>query len=290
MKQLIALVASPRKPGNGELFIRAVAKELGDQWSLEIIRLAEWNINPCKACYTCLFEKCPQKDDMDELISRIVNADAVAITAPTYFLGANSLIKRFIDRGLMFYAVIDRLWNKPVVAVTTAGIEGMEGYAKLMLDSAAKIMGGRLLASVVVYGAFPGEGVMGDKNTSLVQLVSRAISENKPNAPNPDAIVCPLCGGDSFRFLGESNRIRCLTCSNTGYYGFENGKMFVSIEPGEHQLFLSLKHALDHAEWLRSMKKKFLEMRGQLKPVVQECVKTGRVVHPDRANNDKVQK
>jgi multimeric flavodoxin WrbA len=281
MKKLIALVASPRKPGNGELFVRAVARELGSGWGLEIIRLIEWNINPCKACYSCLFERCPQKDDMYEIISQIVNADAVAIAAPTYFLGANSLIKKFIDRGLMFYAFIERLWNKPMVAVTTAGIEGMEGYAKLMLDSAVKIMGGRLLASVVVYGAFPGESVIGEKNKSLVQLVSRALSENRPFAAGPDVTVCPLCGGDSFRFLTES-KVKCLTCSNTGYYRFHDGKIVVSIEPGEHQLFLSLQHAMDHAEWLRSMKKKFLDMRTQLKPVVRDVLETGRVIYPGK--------
>jgi multimeric flavodoxin WrbA len=280
MKRLIALVASPRKPGNGELFMRAVAKELGTDWELEIIRLMECDIRPCKACYSSLFEKCPQKDDMQKIISRVISADAVAITAPTYFLGANSLLKKFIDRGLMFYSILEKIWGKPMVSVTTAGIEGMEGYAKLMVDSAVKIMGGKLLASVVVYGAFPGEAVLGEKNRNLVRGVANAILNGKPFVPVEASVVCPLCGGDSFRFL-DNSRVRCLLCSNTGHYRIENGGITIAIEPGEHQLFASLKDALDHAEWLRSMKKRFLEVRNQLKPVVQEHIKTGRVYHFD---------
>jgi hypothetical protein len=178
----------------------------------------------------------------------------------------------------MFYSLIEKLWGKPMVSVTTAGIEGMEGYAKLMVDSAVKIMGGRLLASVVVYGAFPGESVIGEKNKRLVQDVAQAILADTPFMPDKSSSVCPLCGGDSFRFL-EKNRVKCLLCSNNGFYEIEGGRVVITIEPGEHQLFASLKDALDHAEWLRSMKKKFLDVRHQLKPIVQECVKTGRVFH-----------
>lgn len=284
MRQMLALISSPRKPGNGELFIRAVARELGDDWSLDIIRLIDWDIRPCKACYSCLFEKCPQKDDMHRIISRMIASDAIAVVAPTYFLGANSLIKRFVDRGLMFYEFIEKMWAKPMVAVTTAGIEGMEGYTKLMLDSAVKIMGGKLLASVVVYGAFPGEAIIGERNRNLVKFVADSILQDRPQLNTEDSVVCPICGGDSFRFLG-GDRIKCLLCSNVGFYKVGKGRLSISITAGEHRLFLSLEDAFEHAEWLRGMKKRFLEVRAGLKPVVQDGVRTGRVIHPENSRD-----
>ena len=58
-------------------------------------------------------------------------SDALVVAAPTYLLGANASLKRFLDRGLSFYAHLDRLWGKPAVGVAIAGIEGMEGYTKL---------------------------------------------------------------------------------------------------------------------------------------------------------------
>ena len=41
MKKLLALICSPRKPSNSELFAKAVAKELGSDWNLELVRLVE---------------------------------------------------------------------------------------------------------------------------------------------------------------------------------------------------------------------------------------------------------
>lgn len=279
MKSLLGIVCSPRTPSNGELFIKSVHKELGNGWGLSVVRLVEWDIRPCRACYRCLFDACPQKDDMAQLINCIASADAVIITAPTYFLGASATLKKFIDRGLMFYAHIDKLWGKPMLAVVTAGIRHMEGYALLMAESAVKIMGGSLLGSFVIYGAFPGEGVIGDENRAKIVQASRAISTGKP-LPEREGPKCPLCGGRSFRFI-DAKTVQCLLCSNIGCYGIkDNQELFLNIAPSEHQLFSSLEAAKEHAEWLRGMKKRFLEVRDSLKPVARELVGRGKTIIP----------
>ncbi len=278
MKNLLAIVCSPRKPSNSELFIKAVCKELGSDWELNVVRLIDWNILPCRACYKCLFDKCVQNDDMGSLVELIVNADAVALCVPTYFLGANSLLKRFIDRGLMFYSVFDKLWDKPMVGVITAGVAGMEGYAKLMVDSAIKVMGGRLLASTVVFGAFPGEAVIGDENAGKVQMIARALSSEKEISSS--GLRCPLCGGDSFRFA-EGKRVKCLLCSNEGEYTVtEDGHIKLIIAPHEHQFFLTYQDAMKHYEWLKQMKERFLRVRSQLKPVIKEYLHYGKSIDP----------
>ncbi|SFM48057.1 flavodoxin family protein [Thermodesulforhabdus norvegica] len=278
MPSLLGIVCSPRTPSNGELFIKAVHKELGNDWQLYIIRLVEWNIGPCRACYRCLFDGCPQKDDMSQLIRHIASADAVMITAPTYFLGASATLKKFVDRGLMFYAHLDELWGKPMLAVVTAGIRHMDGYALLMAESAVKIMGGNLLGSFVIYGAFPGEGVIGEENRAKITEAAKAIATGNPLAQS-NGPECPLCGGRSFRFLDKST-IQCLLCSNTGSFRLSDGEMLPEINPSKHQLFLSLEAAKEHAEWLRGMKKRFLEVRDSLKPVVRALAGRGTTITP----------
>ncbi len=275
MKELLAITCSPRKPSNSELFMKAVCRELGTDWNLKIVRLIEWNILPCRACYQCLFERCPQKDDMESLIELIVSSDAIALCAPTYFLGANALLKRFVDRGLMFYRFLDKLWGKPMVGVVTAGVQGMDGYAKLMVDSAVKIMGGKLLTSVVVFGAFPGEAVMGEENIGKVRRVAEALKGCESVQKSP--VSCPLCGGDSFRFM-EGNRVKCLLCSNEGHYSTDSdGNLTISIDRGDHQFFLTYDEAIQHYSWLKQMKERFLEIRNQLKPVIKELAGYGEV-------------
>ena len=132
-KTLLGIVASPRKFGNSELFIKELYLQLSGSWELQLIRLPEMDIRPCKACYQCLFgeEKCPQQDDFALVLETLAQADALVVAAPTYLLGANASLKRFLDRGLSFYAQLDRLWGKPAVGVAIAGIEGMEGCTKL---------------------------------------------------------------------------------------------------------------------------------------------------------------
>ncbi len=270
MNKIVSLITSPRKPSNGELLCKAVLKELGKEWYLKIIRLIEWDIKPCKACYSCLFEGCSQKDGMEKIIEEIIDSDIAIITTPTYFLGANSTLKRFIDRGLMFYNYIEKLWNKPMVGIVTAGIEGMEGYAKLMVDSAIKILGGNLLGSFVIYGAFPGEVVLGEENLKKIKIISELIKQaGQFKGEKKKEAICPLCGGDSFRFL-EDGKVRCLLCSHSGSYRWHNGKLLFDIQKGFHDLFLSLEDTITHKEWLRNMKKRFLEVRKELKSVIQQ--------------------
>ena len=158
-KTLLGIVASPRKFGNSELFIKELYLQLEGQWELQLIRLPDMDIRPCKACYQCLFdqEKCPQQDDFNLVLETLRQADAYVVAAPTYLLGANASLKRFLDRGLSFYAHIDRLWGKPAVGVAIAGIEGMEGCTKLNVESFIRLTMGDLRGSDVVYGALPGE-------------------------------------------------------------------------------------------------------------------------------------
>ncbi len=140
-KTLLGLVASPRKFGNSELFIKELYLQLPGNWELQLIRLPDMDIRPCKACYQCLFgeEKCPQDDDFALVLETLSQSDAYVVAAPTYLLGANASLKRFLDRGLSFYARIDRLWGKPAVGVAIAGIDGMEGYTKLNVESFIKL-------------------------------------------------------------------------------------------------------------------------------------------------------
>lgn len=278
MRSFLGIICSPRKPSNSELFLKAVCKELGSDWHLSLIRLIEWDIRPCRACYRCLFESCQQQDDMSELIEQIASADVVAIATPTYFLGATATLKRFIDRGLMFYSHLDRLWGKPMVAVVTAGIREKEGYAQLMAESAVRVMGGKLFASLVAYGAFPGEGVIGTENKEKITSIANALTSGIP-LPQPLRPKCPLCGGSFLRFVDEKT-VHCLLCSNMGNYSADNGTLNITIRPGEHQLFLSYESAHQHADWLRSMKQKFLTLRDQLKPVARDLANYGTTLKP----------
>jgi multimeric flavodoxin WrbA len=281
-KTLLGLVASPRKFGNSELFIKEVYRQLPGNWELKLIRLPDMDIRPCKACYQCLFgeEKCPQDDDFALVLETLSQSDAYVVAAPTYLLGANASLKRFLDRGLSFYAHIDRLWGKPAVGVAIAGIDGMEGYTKLNVDSFIKLTMGDLRGSAVIYGALPGEIFLRKEGKETARQLAAALHDGQKREP-PLAPACPICGGDTFRFLPDG-RVRCMLCSSAGAYVWQEGRLQMATQPGQHSFFLSYGEARRHADWLREMKEQFLKRRPELKTVASGYTKVGSWVTPQR--------
>jgi multimeric flavodoxin WrbA len=279
-KTLVGLVASPRKFGNSELFIKELYLQLPGNWQLQLIRLPDMDIRPCKACYQCLFgeEKCPQDDDFALVLETLSQSDAYVVAAPTYLLGANASLKRFLDRGLSFYAQIDRLWGKPAVGVAIAGIEGMEGYTKLNVDSFIKLTMGDLRGSAVVYGALPGEIFLRQGGKETARRLAAALLNGQERTP-PLAPACPVCGGDTFRFL-PGGCVRCMLCSSSGAYALKEGALQIETQPGQHALFLSYDEAKRHAGWLREMKEQFLSRRPELKKVTLGYTRVGEWVLP----------
>ena len=281
-KTLLGIVASPRKFGNSELFIKELYLQLSGSWELKLIRLPDMDIRPCKACYQCLFgeEKCPQQDDFALVLETLAQADALVVAAPTYLLGANASLKRFLDRGLSFYAHLDRLWGKPAVGVAIAGIEGMEGYTKLSVESFIRLTLGDLRGSAVVYGALPGEIFLRQGGKETARRLAAALTEGKEKV-KPSTPTCPICGGDTFRFLPDG-QVRCMLCSNSGAYVWQEGRLQMEMKPAKHALFLSYGEARRHADWLRGMKEQFLTRRKELKAVTSKYTQIGTWVTPKR--------
>ncbi|MGA2402345.1 MAG: flavodoxin family protein [Syntrophobacteraceae bacterium] len=279
-KTLIGISASPRKQGNCELFIKHIFLQLGEGWELRLARLPELDVKPCRACYQCLFDemRCPQQDDLLLVLDALAEADAYVVAAPTYLLSANGSLKRFLDRGLQFYAFVDRLWGKPAVGVAIAGIEGMEGSTKRDVESFIKLTMGDLRGSAVIYGALPGEALLSSANMEAAEKLARAILDPAERI-NPVVTVCPLCGGDTFRFLPDGC-VRCMLCSGSGPWEWNDGSLRFHVNAGKHPLFLGKDDVIRHAEWLRGMKEKFIERKKELKAVVKPYLGVGTFIKP----------
>ena len=86
-KKVLILSASPRKGGNSDLLCDAFAKgtrEAGH--TVEKIRVQEKKIAPCLACYGCRgISVCVQKDDMADILEKMVEADVLVLATPVYF-------------------------------------------------------------------------------------------------------------------------------------------------------------------------------------------------------------
>jgi len=278
MKKVLGIVASPRKIGNSEMMIKEIGKHIPVPCELKLLRLSDFDIKPCRACYTCLFkeEHCVIKDDLHKITEAIAEADGLIVAAPTYFLGANALLKLLLDRGLSFYSYLDRFWGKPSVGIGIAGIDGKEGYTLLNIRSFLKLTMTDIKMTGMIYGALPGEIFFNEENKQIAAAMGKALFGERLETKAPS---CPLCGGDTFQFIGD-NRVKCMLCSNPGTVETKDGRPVFSIGRAGHELFLSKEEALQHRDWLRQMKGRFSEEKSRLKEISSAYLKGWEFIKP----------
>lgn len=128
--KVLAINGSPRKNGNTLVLIETVLAELkGEGIDTEVAQLGGKKIHGCTACMKC-FDRMDQrcavdKDMVNELLPRMIEADAIIIGTPTYFANVTSEVKALIDRtGLVAIAnghLFRRKIGAAVVAVRRAG-------------------------------------------------------------------------------------------------------------------------------------------------------------------------
>lgn len=126
-KNILVLSASPRKGGNSDIlcnqFIKG-AEESGN--TIEKIYVNDMNIGGCQACYSCRGTgECFIKDDMAEILDKMIKADVIVMATPVYFYTMDGQMKTLIDRTLPRYTEIT---NKEFyfIATAAAGERAME--------------------------------------------------------------------------------------------------------------------------------------------------------------------
>jgi len=280
LKNILAILGSPRRLGNSEIMAKEICRHLNTPHELRLLRLPEFHLAPCRGCYLCLAKgRCPIKDDHALVTASILAADAIILATPTYFLGPNACLKSFTDRGLALYPHVESLWGKPAVAVGIAGIPGKEGYTMLGLENFLTMLFADIRARRMIYGALPGEIFLNDHNRDTARTLAAALSKPASDQPGPH---CPLCGGATFRFI-DHQRVRCMLCSNEGAFETTGGKPRFNIQKSDHDLFLTLEDALAHREWLLSMKARFKEQKDSLKKISSDYRHDGIWISPQPA-------
>lgn len=142
-KTVLVLSASPRKGGNSDTlcdeFVRG-AKEAGHR--TEKVFLRDHGINYCTGCGACnRTHECVQKDDMADVLHKMVKADVIVMATPVYFYTMNAQMKTLIDRTAPKYAEIA---NKDFYFIVTAAdtdegmlertVEGFRAFAACLTD------------------------------------------------------------------------------------------------------------------------------------------------------------
>jgi multimeric flavodoxin WrbA len=98
----LIVLGSPRKNGNSAALAERVAEGArASGANVEVFRLHDMDIQPCRACDACHTGEdraCVVDDDMQMLYPKLVEADALLIASPVYWFTVSAQTKLFMDR------------------------------------------------------------------------------------------------------------------------------------------------------------------------------------------------
>ena len=147
-KKVLILSGSPRKNGNSDVLCDEFARgAMKSDNEVEKIRIAEKKIGYCHACYYCRDHggECAIKDDMAEVLQKMIEADVIVLASPVYFYSIDAQLKAVIDRTVArwtevknkdFYYIVTCADGEKEAAETTLAC--FRGYADCVTGAVEK--------------------------------------------------------------------------------------------------------------------------------------------------------
>ena len=117
--KVYAINGSPRKNKNTATLLQKAldgVKECakGKEIETEIINLYDLKYTGCKSCFACKrlggksYGKCALKDDIQEVLEKVSQADGLIFGSPIYFSTITGQLQSFLERLIFPYLVYDK--------------------------------------------------------------------------------------------------------------------------------------------------------------------------------------
>ena len=117
-----AINGSPRKNKNTAILLQKALDGIkesakGKEIETEIINLYDINYTGCKSCFACKrlegksYGKCAVKDNLQEVLEKVSQADGIIFGSPIYFSTITGQLQSFLERLLFPYLVYDKNYS-----------------------------------------------------------------------------------------------------------------------------------------------------------------------------------
>lgn len=177
-KKVLILSGSPRKGGNSDIlcdeFMRG-AKESG--CAVEKIRVAEKKIGYCMGCYACRNNGvCAIKDDMPEIMQKLIEADVIVLASPVYFYSIDAQLKAVIDRTVCRWTEVK---NKEFYYIMTAAdnaVSSMDTTLACFRGYADCVEGAKEMGVIYGTGVYEKGEINGTKAMKQAYEMGKSIS------------------------------------------------------------------------------------------------------------------
>jgi len=182
--KVIAINGSPRKEGNTHHALLMVCEQLhASGTETEILHIGHKNIHGCLACGKCREnknERCViERDDVNQWIGQLKEADGILFGAPVYFSGIPGTMKSFMDRLFYVSGSNDGLLRHKVGASVVA-LRRSGGSATFDSLNHYLLYSEMLIASSnywnIIHGGAPGEVAGDDEGRQIMRMLGRNMS------------------------------------------------------------------------------------------------------------------
>ena len=229
--KVLALNGSYRKNGNTEILLKQALMGAESEGSrVEILRLTDYKIGPCRGCGLCLFRNnvCQVKDDDVSLIfSKINECDGVLLGSPCYFLELTAVIKQLIDRCWILGHQTGKI-PKPASVIVPYATRGWIPYISIQANILLSLMGLTKINQATICTQGISEVVLDqaamDSAYGLGKEIALAIRE-KDLVYKGEEGVCPSCHDWLLRVLKDRETVECPTCGVRGKLIVIDGKV-----------------------------------------------------------------
>jgi len=280
-----------RKLGNSELLViesLMAAKEHDKNIDVELLRLWDLKLKPCKGCLTCVKSylsndgppgKCAiNDDDIAWFSDKLLDADGVIIATPIYTGEHHGYFRVLSDRmgpthdvAFQLYAknkgntLVDERFFKPRVAGTMAVGGGMECDLQLALPTLQESFLSSMMIPVVDHftavGASEARQVLLNDNTmkravelgrNVAKSLGSTINEAKFIGDNPG--ICPVCH-ENVLLVGKKQPVVCPLCGIKGTIKLEGDEIKVVFPEEEIKdcrrisIETRIQHIIDIGDW-----------------------------------------
>ena len=182
--RVVAINGSPHEGfGNTSQMLAMLREDLEQQGlALEEIFLSQHRIEYCAGCGLCL-EKgaCWIRDDHRVILKKVLEADAVILASPVYFLSVTGRMKTFLDRSVGYGHRPRGDWKPGLAVCVSAGYgeTAVGQYLSQVLKAFGAFSVGRFTAIAVSPGQFLGLDAVQDRARDLARDLTRALKEGR---------------------------------------------------------------------------------------------------------------
>jgi multimeric flavodoxin WrbA len=269
-----------RKMGNSEILVKQAlmgAEEAGAE--VEIMRLMDLHIKPCRGCESCTSKmakgepaECVIKDDdMPFLMEKFGQFEGLVIGSPVYFLAPPGYLKVLTDR------MIARELNVTVEAARNGEKKRPVGLISVGGGNRSWIPMGASLMKLLTFTEFatidqlevteagrPGQVLLDDSSMEKARVLGKRVAEAASDAARGLSFVgdepgiCPVCQSNMVVHLKPGPIVECPICGARGTLTLEGGNVaMVVAEPDPKTDRVTLSGRLQHFMDIKDIHEKY---------------------------------